>query len=49
MLQLQALDTLRGGNRDWLKATHHFAVDSQGNPAHRPVTAIWFPRVEESW
>ena len=34
MLQLRALDTLGGGNRDWLKARHHFAVDSQGNPAH---------------
>jgi quercetin 2,3-dioxygenase len=34
MLQLRALDTLGGGNRDWLKARHHFAVDSQGNPGH---------------
>jgi quercetin 2,3-dioxygenase len=34
MLQLRALDTLGGGNRDWLKARHHFAVDGQGNPAH---------------
>jgi redox-sensitive bicupin YhaK (pirin superfamily) len=34
MLQLRALDTLGGGNCDWLKARHHFAVDSQGNPAH---------------
>ena len=24
MLQLRALDTLGGGNRDWLKARHHF-------------------------
>ena len=34
MLQLRTWDTLSGGNRDWLKAKHHFAVDSQGNPAH---------------
>jgi len=34
MLQLRALDTLGGGNRDWLKARHHFAVETQGNPAH---------------
>jgi len=34
MLQLRALDTLGGGNRDWLKARHHFAVEAQGNPAH---------------
>lgn len=34
MLQLRARDTLGAGNRDWLKARHHFAVDSQGNPAH---------------
>ena len=34
MLQLRALDTLGGGDHDWLKARHHFAVDNQGNPAH---------------
>src|SRR5260370_42236880 len=34
MLQLRALVTLGGANSDWLKARHHFAVDSQGNPAH---------------
>jgi quercetin 2,3-dioxygenase len=34
MLQLRALDTLGGGNRDWLKARHHFVVDGQGNHAH---------------
>ena len=34
MLQLRTWDTLGGGDRDWLKARHHFAVDSQGNPAH---------------
>jgi quercetin 2,3-dioxygenase len=34
MLQLRNWDTLGGGDRDWLKARHHFAVDSQGNPAH---------------
>src|SRR5690242_21748655 len=34
MLQLRALDTLGGGDYDWLRARHHFAVDSQGNPAH---------------
>ena len=34
MLQLRALDTWGGGNRDWLKARHHFAVEAQGNPAH---------------
>ena len=40
MLQLRALDTLGGGNRDWLEARHHFAVDRQGNPAHRGVQVI---------
>jgi quercetin 2,3-dioxygenase len=34
MLQLRTWGTLGGGNRDWLKAKHHFAIDSQGNPAH---------------
>ena len=34
MLQLRALGTLGGGDHDWLRARHHFAVDSQGNPVH---------------
>jgi hypothetical protein len=34
MLRLRTLDTLGGGNRDRLKARHHFAVDSQGNRKH---------------
>jgi hypothetical protein len=31
---LRGVDTLGGGHHDWLKARHHFAFDSQGNPAH---------------
>ena len=31
MLQLRALDTFGGGNRDWFEARHRFAVDGQGN------------------
>jgi redox-sensitive bicupin YhaK (pirin superfamily) len=34
MLQVRGVDTLGGGHHDWLKARHHFAFDSQGNPAH---------------
>jgi hypothetical protein len=34
MLQLRTWDTLGGGDRGWLKARHHFAIDSLGNPAH---------------
>jgi len=60
MLQLRALDTLGGGNRDWLKARHHFATpgysaprSKRGNalniPWLQPDTAISSPRVEESW
>ena len=33
-LQLRARDTLDGGDHGWLRARHHFAVDTQGNPAH---------------
>ena len=40
MLQLRNWDTLGGGDRDWLKARHHFAVDSQGNPAHVPLGSL---------
>jgi len=43
MLQLRALDTLGGGDHGWLRARHHFAVDSQGNPAHARLgnLVIW--------
>jgi redox-sensitive bicupin YhaK (pirin superfamily) len=34
MLQVRGVDTLGGGHHEWLQARHHFAVDSQGNPAH---------------
>src|SRR4029077_8836393 len=34
MLQVRAVDTQGGGVHDWLRARHHFAVDSQGNLAH---------------
>jgi redox-sensitive bicupin YhaK (pirin superfamily) len=40
MLQLRAWDTLGGGDRDWLKAKHHFAIDSQGNPAHTSLGSL---------
>jgi redox-sensitive bicupin YhaK (pirin superfamily) len=43
MLQLRALNTLGGGDRDWLKARHHFAVDGRGNAAHAPLgnLVVW--------
>jgi redox-sensitive bicupin YhaK (pirin superfamily) len=43
MLQVRTLDTLGGGNRDWLKARHHFAVEAQGNPAHAQLgnLVVW--------
>ena len=40
MLQLRAWHSLGGGDRDWLKARHHFAVDSQGNPAHARLGSL---------
>ena len=40
MLQLRTWDTLGGGDRGWLKARHHFAVDSQGNPAHSRLGSL---------
>jgi quercetin 2,3-dioxygenase len=40
MLQLRTWGTLGGGNRDWLKAKHHFAIDSQGNPAHARLGSL---------
>jgi redox-sensitive bicupin YhaK (pirin superfamily) len=40
MLQLRALETLGRGNRDWLNAKHHFAVNGEGNPAHGPLGSL---------
>jgi redox-sensitive bicupin YhaK (pirin superfamily) len=40
MLQLRTWDALGGGDHDWLKARHHFAIDSQGNPAHAPLGSL---------
>ena len=40
MLQLRALDTLGGGDHDWLRARHHFAVHTQGNPAHARLGSL---------
>jgi len=40
MLQLRPLETLGGANRDWLRAKHHFAVNGEGNPAHRPLGSL---------
>jgi hypothetical protein len=34
MLRLRTMDTRGGGNRDRLKARHHFAVDSRANRTH---------------
>lgn len=43
MLKVRALDSLGGGHHDWLKARHHFAVHSQGNPAHAQLgnLVVW--------
>jgi redox-sensitive bicupin YhaK (pirin superfamily) len=40
MLQLRNWEALGGGEHDWLKARHHFAIDSQGNPAHAPLGSL---------
>jgi len=40
MLQLRRWDTLGGGDHDWLKARHHFAVDSHDNPAHARLGSL---------
>jgi len=40
MLQLRTWNTLGGGDHGWLKARHHFAIDSQGNPAHTPLGSL---------
>ena len=40
MLQLRTKETLDGGDHGWLKARHHFAVSTDGNPANGPLGAL---------
>ena len=40
MLQLRTNETLDGGDHGWLKARHHFAVSTNGNPANGPLGAL---------
>jgi quercetin 2,3-dioxygenase len=40
MLQLRTWDTLGGADHGWLKARYHFAIDSQGNPAHARLGSL---------
>jgi quercetin 2,3-dioxygenase len=40
MLQLRTKETLDGGDHGWLKARHHFAVSTNGNPANGPLGAL---------
>ena len=40
MLQLRAREELDGGDFGWLKARHHFAVNSAGHPAHGPLGSL---------
>ena len=37
MLQLKSLNDIKGADIGWLKAKHHFAIGSYGNPNHRPI------------
>jgi redox-sensitive bicupin YhaK (pirin superfamily) len=43
MLQVRPSPTLDGGDFGWLKAKHHFAVTSDGNPANGPLgpLVVW--------
>lgn len=40
MFQLRTKETLDGGDHGWLKARHHFAVSTNGNPANGPLGAL---------
>lgn len=40
MLQLRPKETLDTANYGWLKASHHFAVAADGNPANTPLGAL---------
>jgi redox-sensitive bicupin YhaK (pirin superfamily) len=40
MLQLRRKETLDRRDHGWLKASHHFVVSADGNPAHGPLGAL---------
>ena len=37
MLQHKKFSEISGADAGWLKAKHHFAIGSYGNPAHKPI------------
>ena len=37
MLQHRKFSEISGADAGWLKAKHHFAIGSYGNPAHKPI------------
>jgi quercetin 2,3-dioxygenase len=41
MLELRSRDEIAGADIGWLKARHHFAIGSHGNPAHGPVGSLY--------
>ena len=41
MIELKRLEDIAGAENGWLKAKHHFAIGSYGNPAHLPIGNLY--------
>jgi redox-sensitive bicupin YhaK (pirin superfamily) len=41
VLEHRALNTIGSTRTNWLNARHHFALGAYGNPAHKPVDALY--------
>jgi quercetin 2,3-dioxygenase len=41
MMEHRSRASLGGGDYGWLKALHHFAIGTHGNPAHTPVGNLY--------
>lgn len=41
MIELKQLAEIAGAENGWLKAKHHFAIGTHGNPAHLPIGSLY--------
>ena len=41
MIEIRRIEEIGGTETEWLRAKHHFALGSYGNPAHRPLGNLY--------
>jgi redox-sensitive bicupin YhaK (pirin superfamily) len=41
VIEVKQLEDIAGAENGWLKAKHHFAIGTYGNPAHLPIGSLY--------